>query len=93
MPKKNFIDPVGQPFKCPESVLNTLSEVTNGNFIIFFGNNGEPDLRAEFSNSINEMGIRAYVTNFINGMNEAESIASTQNFLGNGNSEDFDEDL
>lgn len=79
---KNFIDPVGQPFEFPDSVLKILSEVTNGNFLLFFSNNGEPDVRAEFMDSINEIALRSYCTTFVGGINNAENIASTQQFLG-----------
>ena len=78
---KKFTDPIDGFFEFPESLIKQISECTNGNFILFYSNNGEPDVRAEFSDSINELGIRSYVTNFVGGINQAENIASTQDFL------------
>jgi hypothetical protein len=87
---KKFTDPIDGFFEFPESLLKQISECTNGNYIIFYSNNGEPDVRAEFSDTINEIGIRAYATNFIGGINAAEEISSTQDFLGMNGGHDPD---
>lgn len=87
-----FKDPIDQPFIFPEAIVKMLSEITNGNFILFYDNNGEPEIQAEFQTTLSEMGLRAYVTNFINSINKAEDIASTQNLLNSDNPpEGFDE--
>lgn len=95
-----FIDPIGQPFKFPQSLINQISEVTNGNFIIFFPNNGKPDYRVDFQDEINELAMRSYITTFMAAINQSEDISKVQSMLNDemppedfdGGEEDFGKD-
>lgn len=94
MPKKPFKDPIGQPFRIPEAILQMLSEVTGGNFILFHvDNQGEPGVIADFQNSITELGLRSFVTTFISSVNTSEEIIQTQSMVNdNLPPPDLDED-
>lgn len=88
-----FNDPLEQPFIFPQALIKMISEATNGNFILFYDNNGEPEVQAEFFSTLSEMGMRAFVTNFITSINKAEDISSTNNILQSDiPPEDFEDD-
>lgn len=89
-----FTDPLGQPFKFPESLVKQISECSPTGFLLFYiDQNGSPNFKADFIDDISELGLRSYVTNFINSINQAEDIQSTQNLLSEDcPPPDFDEE-
>jgi len=93
MPKK-FKDPADQPFQFPQALLKSIDECSPEAFMLFYIDaHGEPVVAANFKNSINELGLRSFVTNFIESINQAEEISSTQNLLASDRPpEDFEED-
>ena len=87
----NPLDPDQPPFQIPASVINTLNEMTGGNFLLFYiDSKGSPNQIAGFQNEISEIGLRSHVTTFINSINQAEDIKSVQGMIEN--SEMIDED-
>ena len=71
--KEKFEDPVGQPFVMPEQLLESLSECAPEGCILFYVDNmGQPQVHAAFLQPITEMGLRAYATKFLQGINNAE---------------------
>jgi hypothetical protein len=89
-----FIDPLNVPFEFPQSLLKQISECSPDGYMLFYiDSQGEPTVAATFKNSINELGLRSFVTTFVGSINQAEGISSTQEMLdADIPPEDFPED-
>ena len=77
-----FIDPIGQPFKFPDSVCHQLDEISPDGFCLFFINaHGDVDIRLNYAHGMAEGAIRDFGARFFNSISESMSIQETQNFL------------
>lgn len=77
-----FKDPLDddKPFEFPTALLHQISECSPSGFLLFFVDSfGAPQVRANFTHPIAEMGLRSFVTKFMNEVGKAEdaSIAET----------------
>jgi len=77
-----FKDPLDEdkPFEIPVQFFHQLSEMSPSGWLLFFIDSyGAPQVRANFSAPIAEMGLRSFVTKFMNEVGKAEdaSIAET----------------
>lgn len=93
MSKEKFTDPLeNNHFEFPEHLLKQVGECTNGGFILFLINGqAEPEVHASFDHPIAEMGLRAYATKFLNGINSVEQSEITE-ILHKDNSDEEDSD-
>ena len=80
-----FIDPLdsnNEPFEIPQAVLGQLAECTDGDFVIFYINDhGAPEQRGQFSCPAMELSLRAYITSFINAVNESEHRTNVESMM------------
>lgn len=90
-----FLDPLdsSKPFEIPQKFWEQLNSFTAGGWICFYVNNlGQLQVEANFDSEMAEESIRSFGARFLNSLTNAKEISETQNFLGNGNSEDLDQD-
>lgn len=73
--KDKFIDPVGQPFVFPKSVISQIHECAPDGYILFYiDQNGKPDVKANFNIPAMEMGLRSWASKFLQGINAVEEF-------------------
>lgn len=69
-------------FEFPKGVLNQISECSPEGYLLFYIDNyGKPQIKADFSHQITEMGLRSYATKILESINEVEGCGLTETFF------------
>lgn len=85
------MDKYNKYFEFPKGLLNQISECSPSGFMLFYiDGNGEPQVRADFTHRITEVGLRSHVIKILNSITAVEESEMRENIVRG--MDDVDED-